>query len=383
MGELIETLARDRLIGIQGVRALAAYLVVLFHIHKQEFQMSPKEEGGAEILAGTPFANGWAGVDLFFVISGFIMVYATSRLPSSIWSSLDFIFARASRIYPVWWAACALTALSYIATLGVPWDAERIASANTNPAAHLVTSALLIPSAALPMLEVGWTLIHEIHFYAVFAVLILVPRRWMPLALILWGAIVLVGHFSGLSRAYARNYTTLVFHPLSLEFIVGALAGWFYVHKVRILPKACLALGLIGMFTVLTFSTTSMPDFPRSGRVILMILPCTLIVYGAACVRFSEDNILSNAAKALGDWSLSIYLTHIFVLKGMLVAVSVLTSKLTFLSGLSPGAPGLSDNICYLVFSLVAVTLVGSVFYACVERPTLKALRKLRRKSSP
>jgi peptidoglycan/LPS O-acetylase OafA/YrhL len=97
-----------KLQSIQILRGIAALLVVIFHVRAQEMLAI-----GGNGLAEMPFLNGFvnngfAGVDLFFVISGFIMVYVTDGVRPGIRSSLDFLFARATRIYPLWWFFSAL-----------------------------------------------------------------------------------------------------------------------------------------------------------------------------------------------------------------------------------------------------------------------------------
>ena len=154
----------------------------------------------------------WIGVDLFFVISGFIMVWVAGALPRGTASARDFMFARVTRIYPLWWLFAGAMALFLLYFKGVPWDPERLDPKELDGAVHLIKSLFLWPQPTHPVLGVGWTLVHEMYFYVGFALLLLcVPLRWRLRALLAWGAIVLIGAMAGLGTAFGRNLVELVF----------------------------------------------------------------------------------------------------------------------------------------------------------------------------
>src|SRR5262249_32463856 len=121
------------------------------------------------------FMLGAAGVDLFFVISGFVMVYASEPLYEKLGAPRVFFLRRLARIVPSYWATTIfLLAYGMIARvdLATSWDA----------AEWIVASFLFIPcprpnGVMLPYHYVGWTLNYEMFFYVVFAGAILLPRR--------------------------------------------------------------------------------------------------------------------------------------------------------------------------------------------------------------
>ena len=127
-------------------------------------------------MRGTPCPDltlGNAGVDLFFVISGFVMVYASERMFGRAGGQLQFITRRLIRIVPLYWL---VTPLYLVMALAIP------AFEKSYSVASVVASYLFIPWPRLdgimqPLVGQGWTLNYEMFFYAIFAAAILAPRR--------------------------------------------------------------------------------------------------------------------------------------------------------------------------------------------------------------
>ncbi len=162
-----------RLASIQILRAAAALSVALFHAC-QWSQMD--------------FAVGAAGVDVFFVISGFVLWTACEARPTTPGA---FLLARAERVLPLYW----------IATLAVAavalWRPEALSIVYLQ-GRHLLLSLLLIPhddpmGGPFPLLPTGWTLTYEAFFYLVMALALAAPRdrRWTILSAVLLAASVL------------------------------------------------------------------------------------------------------------------------------------------------------------------------------------------------
>ena len=150
-----------KLRSIQALRGIAVLGVVAFHVALVEGKYS----GGDRLLPDF-LRFGETGVDLFFVISGFVMVTVaqgrfggTRELPRFLWS-------RITRIYPTYW-------FYFFITLAVFLVKPEWVNASEENQAQLVTSFLLLPSEQLPLVMVGWSLIHELWFYLVFAGLLL------------------------------------------------------------------------------------------------------------------------------------------------------------------------------------------------------------------
>jgi exopolysaccharide production protein ExoZ len=216
-----------KLQSIQALRGLAAMLVLIFHIHELEVLAIADNNLTERAWVGGLFTNGYAGVDLFFVISGFIMVYVTRNSVPGLRQAADFLFGRVTRIYPVWWAFAGCLTIYMFAAHGLSGQnaAWQKASFGQPMVPFLMKSFLLIPQPAFPILNVGWTLVHEVYFYIMFTLFMLAPRKWLPVLLGVWAALVTGGAMMGLSNPVAMGWVSLAVHPMTLEFILGAIAG--------------------------------------------------------------------------------------------------------------------------------------------------------------
>ena len=157
------------------LRAISAIAISIFHI---------AQASGAFIGRPGEAPYPWlqllpwdASVDIFFVISGFVMVYASTRLfarPGGMWL---FVGRRAARIFPLYW----------VATTGVLLVAFAIPHALSEPLGggigYILASYVFIPwqrpdGFIQPVFRLGWTLNYELLFYSIFALFLVLPRRW-------------------------------------------------------------------------------------------------------------------------------------------------------------------------------------------------------------
>lgn len=347
-------LVPNKLSNIQSLRGLAALLVVFTHLPSIEVK-----HGGDQLLpAFTRF--GISGVDLFFVISGFIMVYVTWGQTRNISNSLKFLFARVTRIYPIYWVIALLV-------LGV-W-LVRPSLINVDPSeTSFVKSFLLWPDQTLPMLKVAWTLIHELYFYFVFAVILLLPKRAMMPALTGWIVIVVLGNLSLSGNILPE--LALISHPLSVEFFFGAVAGWFYKKYGAIGGWPILGVGVFLFITGIYYLSTafSATMFPSNWeRLLYFGFPAVMIVYGLASIE-ARGFQLPRWSSKLGDWSYSLYLSHILTLSAL---------------GLfwRPFArDGYLDNGVAIIVMLIGSIVVAAIFWYVFEKPALSFFKRYRLK---
>lgn len=308
---------QSRLDNIQALRAIAAMLVVVLH----SYGLGTKAGHDVGFLAGAdPWGN--AGVDLFFVISGFIMVHInTARGPSA----GQFLTNRALRIMPLYWLVTGLFVLSIGAGIMAPVDAGP---------GQPWTSLLFVSqplSGSEPILFVGWTLEHEMFFYLCFAAAIAVGRRFrvdilVPLFALVIGAVLLLG-----------------VGVIAIEFLFGALLA-------RVLPRLQLgtragAALLVGGAVLLGLSFGHPAAYAQ--RVLFYGLPAAMIVAGAVILPQRAGAF----AVLLGDASYSLYLIHLFVLAFAFAALPKGEGWLT------------------LVIALAIVQLYALVIYRFVEHP--------------
>ncbi len=145
------------LINVQLLRFIAAMLVVIYHIA----QRIPESSVISYQLFGLVESFGFAGVDIFFVISGFIMVY-TTRGRAGPDQGQQFLRRRIARIYSGYWPFFFAAWLVFAFT-----RPEHLTES------HLLKSFLLWPqSLDLVLLEITWTLSFEMYFYVMFALLV-------------------------------------------------------------------------------------------------------------------------------------------------------------------------------------------------------------------
>jgi peptidoglycan/LPS O-acetylase OafA/YrhL len=305
--------------GLHALRAIAAILVVACHfetiIHKAEL-LAPGYDKSQ--FAYMFFSRaGSIGVEIFFLISGFIMVHSTATLKNNEW--WKFLIRRFFRIIPVYWFC-----------LAIYWQ---FVTPETSTAKFIEAMFLLPNSNAGPpmfglsLLGVAWTLTYEIVFYLYFALFIyLVPAKWKGRAyplLILGITFAIQYALSGTITLNPQN-APAVSHDSYLARIIGVMANPLF------------SLFAIGAFFGNLYLQTQLPDDSRqweatvkriSIATFIVALPaCWLLpgVHGFYGVGIAAMLVFISAAlqdhanlsgrsliiKSLGDWSYGIYLTH-------------------------------------------------------------------------
>lgn len=302
-----------KLQSIQVLRGMAALLVVFYHMNALEAR-SILQNGGVETpVLGGLISNGYAGVDLFFVISGFIMIYVTDTGRKGVGASLSFLFARITRIYPLWWFYAAIRAVYMLAIYGgaaVGPDGEHPISRSEPLFSYMVKSFLLIPQGEHPILGVGWTLVHEVYFYIVFAIIMLAPRKWWPVLFTIWGLAVVGGSFAGLSGSVATTLLSLATYPMTMEFILGAAAGMLVLSGRRWRPGLITLLATLALCGALFLQGAEDAFLLQWGRVLWFGVPCTLLVYGFASLDIADR--LSWAVPTIAGGAVSIALFQLY-----------------------------------------------------------------------
>lgn len=324
---------------IQILRAVAALGVLLFH---------------AVQWSGLDFAVGAAGVDLFFLISGFVLWLSAERAAPSPGA---FLAARAVRVAPLYWLWTGLIAL-------MAWRWPGMLPVVSLDLRHGLLSLAFLPhldpgGGPFPLLPSGWTLTYEAFFYLVFAVALTLPkhRRFQALAVMLTIA-ALVGF------AYHRWYILLA-NPLLLEFLAGAALArcWCSGALTRLgdlrAAPASMALGVLLLALQQIAGIRS--DF---WRPVLFGAPAAMILVGALKLDLGEHcrtpvwRRLARGLARLGDASYSLYLCQLPVV----MAVVALT----------PALPG----PLRAVVTIPLAVMVGLTSYFWIERPLTESLRR-------
>lgn len=323
----------QRLSNLQLLRAIAVIAVVLFH-----------SIGFSSIDGGifTPiYQLGAAGVDLFFVISGFIIWHISNNTQLN---AINFLKRRYLRIMPMYW----LVSLGLIAIL--------ILSSEQLTTDKIITSLLLLPSTTPPILNVGWSLVHELYFYCVFALLL--PIRSLLLKLVLlwaWAISTSIYHFYTIPL---HPWLSVLTHPFNIEFTLGATLAYLFTAATQLTYRYWLYAVLALIISLGSWTQIFGWYFPESiERVIYFALPIALIVL-AAVNSPPQHNLFSHILERVGDASYSIYLTHVPVL----AAISLLA-----------GLVGFSINS---LAALIICLVVGQLSFRHLEQPLLQFVQQ-------
>ncbi|MEM6555585.1 MAG: acyltransferase [Pseudomonadota bacterium] len=332
--------------------------------------------------------NGAHGVDLFFVISGFVIVWVASDARQGWRGALDFLFARIARIYPLWWLFAAAIAMMFWIAFGTPWNPARLAAHGMDGATHLIHSFLLWPQAHHPVLGVGWTLVHEMYFYAAFAVLILIlPPERRQIGILLWACLVILGASMHLTAEFASTFIQLVFCPMTLQFIVGAVVAYVIKSGQRRFVRASILLGVLSWIAaffamdadaLMVFpSWLSTDGAPFSSlvwqRTLFFGLPSALLVYGLVAKELNGGfgKRIPNPLVTIGDWSYALYLCHVPVIS--------VVGQLTYRPF---GADQVWSVGAYLILATAATFAVAALTYHLFERPIIAFFKRHRRQTA-
>ena len=344
----------SKLNNIQALRGVAVLVVVLFHL----VIIERKFGGSSTILPGW-LQFGMFGVDLFFVISGFVMVMVTRGKFQNVKQSLLFLYHRVSRIYPLYWV---YTTVALIVFLIQPsW----VNSSQGNQV-DILASYLLLPDELLPLVQVGWTLIHEMYFYLVFFLIMLfLPEKFLSASLLIWGLVIAV-----FGSSAGNPYSEIIFSPLTLEFLFGCLIAVHYYNAKEIkmngaLLAALAAIGLIAAILGYLHSVSQISAAPYGwSRLGYYGIPAIVIVF---CGINAERNgfVFPNVLTQAGNASYSIYLSHLFTVNVVGKIWGLFAIASTF------------DNYIAILAAFVLAMVVGFISYQYIETPLLRLTRRI------
>ena len=349
-----------RLDSVQALRGIAALLVVLYHS-----AAIWREHAGLPGAWPGPWDQGYAGVDLFFVISGFIMVWIAGGAARGPRRAGRFLWRRVTRIYPLWWIFCGLMALYFLLAYGQP--ASPAVVGPDGAWGYLLASLALWPQSSMPVLQVGWTLTFEMGFYLIFAALLLLPPRIRPWLLLLWGAGVLVGLRALSFETMPGSPFALMFHPLVLEFLLGAAVAY-------ILPRWrdegwARFIALAGAFAFAAWLAVGLdpaePAFPAQ-RVLVFGAPAALLLAGLVRRDVAGGRVPAWLER-LGDQSYALYLSHFLVLLAF--------KRVLALPGWLEGGGAVSLAL-FMALGTGLSLLVGWAAHRALERPLLHLARR-------
>jgi exopolysaccharide production protein ExoZ len=338
-------------LGVQALRGVAACMVVVIHAtHEwaQKFQ-------GSKI-----WWPGQAGVDVFFVISGFVMVLSSHGKGHNNNPALRFLERRIIRVVPLYWIISSIVLMKFWLLKLNPHLANYSFNVQT-PFAYVAASFLFIPyrnsiGEIEPLLAAGWSLSFEMFFYLLFATALALRLniiRFLTVAIV---SLVTIGLF------YKPTWPVFIVltQPIMLEFLAGTLIGHLIIKGYKIGPLLCFAMGA-GSVAALLMVTGKANEL----RLLQMGIPAALLVL---CIVMQERRLGALCPAwmlVLGDISYSLYLVHMLV-------IAVIVKPLAMIAGSNSWLTELLATIALLCASI----LTSLLLYRFVERPLNNIFRR-------
>ncbi|HTV07474.1 MAG TPA: acyltransferase [Candidatus Aquilonibacter sp.] len=339
---------------IQVLRAIAAEMVVVRHATTLLHLRDPRDF--------SIWNNGVTGVDIFFVISGFVMIISTAPLLGSAHPARTFFARRAERIAPMYWLASTAKVLALFA-------APTIAVVGLGRWWHVLGSYLFFPTrspigAYGSVLAVGWTLIFEMFFYVLFAIVLATRLPRLPVL-----APVLILLAFARTIPFVERHGTLHFYAntMQLEFLFGMLLATSIPRARKIPGSLAILLGIAGFVPLLLWN----PPLAVLWGGILWGVPALAVVTAAVALESPFGARAPRWLLEIGDASYSIYLVHGFVVP----VVGILFARF---GGRGPYILPLA-----LMAAIIVATVAGDLVYRLIERPMIEWFRGRRRAAIP
>jgi exopolysaccharide production protein ExoZ len=347
-----------RLDAVQGLRALAALLVVVAHSI-----LSLVEKAGLDpAYQRYGWTSGELGVRIFFAVSGFIMVYTSSSYFSQSGASQTFLRKRFFRVTPLYY----ITTIVYCGKLALQ---------NSLPGAKdIFLSLLFIPyinamGLFRPVYGLGWTLNYEMFFYLLFSLALFL--RFQPGVIVISSALVslvLGGIYLqfGAAAGFWVHWFIFVSDPIMIYFAIGIVVGYLRVRMGFSItswpvPTALFVCFLMSMIVV-------------AGRLSNRSLFVVMLITATACIALtglhspsseeSKERFPSRIIRSLGDASYSIYLTHSFLVGPAARGWGLMFER--------------SDNTwpLFVIAMLIGCSILGLMTYRFVEKPAVDFFRR-------
>lgn len=331
---------------LQILRGVAASMVVGHHYVASQVE---REEDVRPWIEGI----GGSGVDIFFVISGFIMMMTQSD-PNKTVSARQFLWRRLVRIAPLYWA---LTLLAVLLML--------VASSEVNTDFSLqkaLASLIFLPfGAGIDMeleahkayvIPMAWTLTYEWYFYLVFALTLAIGLKPITRIGVMasWFVICIAVGFLFQPVSLILQMAS---NPILLEFLLGCLIAILYRKGYRLSGPQALVMAMLAIFML-----GNMLHQTAFERLLLWGVPAFMLIAAASLYQAGKlDFIMLRPFVRLGDISYSLYLSHFFCL-ALFVRMQDRSSYLQ--EGFSP--------LSLMIF-MVLVIVVAELCYRCIEEP--------------
>jgi exopolysaccharide production protein ExoZ len=339
------TVGGSMIVNIQALRALAALLVVCVHM-----------AAFGTLLGWQPRATafGNCGVDLFFVISGFIMMHTIMARPIT---ARAFLLHRIVRVVPLYWMMTLVVFTVALAAPSLLGDTRADGSA-------LILSLAFIPfdrggGVVEPLFFLGWTLNYEMFFYACFAVALWIGRGRVGVTMLICGGLIAscvsIGWLLRPHGVLPGFYT----NDIMIEFVFGMMMA----HAVSVRPSAprivAATMVVAGLFFIVgVVPLLHAPRWSTAG------VAATSVLLGAIWAERGGLRASAGWVQTVGAASYALYLTHPFVLQAFAKAAARLG-----------GGEGVA--VAFAVLGLTASVLAAVMIHNFVEVPLTHCLRRV------
>jgi exopolysaccharide production protein ExoZ len=332
---------------LQMLRAIAALLVVVCHSPLLIKHMQLNYWPSLTTMSGSYaaiFNHLDIGVDIFFCISGYIMALLLQRAGNNYSSAFNFLIKRAIRIYPPYWLFTALVIIIFFLSKGT-MNLGELSGDNSKDVARITKSVLLIPQETAPILNVGWTLIHEAQLYIFCGIIIMLSGKFrinLLLSLSIFTISALVINYEGYDLAYGTLFSTFY-----IEFLTGAIIYSLGTIATRDFPISKCVIAVIIFFGLAILLNAGWEPLGKNISITRQVggsLIGGLLISGGIGIddnyRFSQTTI-GKLMVRIGDASYTLYLSHWFILS----AIGKIAGKFSYAS----------------IFTVLCVHLIGIV----------------------
>jgi peptidoglycan/LPS O-acetylase OafA/YrhL len=343
----------SKLNSIQVLRGLAAVAVVVDHV---THYMHKSFSGQSWLFSSNIYNVGGFGVDLFFCISGFIMVITTYNKPKGFSHALSFLKKRFVRIYPTYWVYCLLTLALPFILLGK----TDLLSKYDNT--FLFQSFMLLPAkisenSFSPFVGQGWTLQYELYFYLVFALAILLFNGWR---VVLASSLVIFGLLASSKVVAFNEYVDyLISNSIVIDFILGMISALIYISLTNNDVKISLKVSITFIVLLMTCVSYLVTERANLDRVVLFGIPSFFIVTIFSLSVINNDKIINKVLIQLGEASYTIYLAHMILI----------WSALKYSSHLK-----ILNVDLAIILHVVAICAAGYIMFLSIEKNITKSL---------
>jgi exopolysaccharide production protein ExoZ len=351
-------LQNNNLVLIQVLRGFASLLVVLYHITTAVSEILKRD------FFFKYFAFGFAGVDIFFVLSGFIITYTSLKsLDGGVNNMFTFLRRRFIRVFPSYWIVITLFLL--IQLLLPLFYNTRYSFTVFN----ILQTYLLFPDHTM-VNGVSWTLTYELFFYVIFSFVFILRNKKLALALsVLYALIIIIIFFFGSQLSKTENsWQVLFLFPMNTEFVMGILAAVLFSKlQQKISSSLIIAGSILFLAAGVLYNNNYILVSNAFNRVIFFGIPSFLIIIGIGKYESATKPKVHNWFMQLGEASYSLYLLHLPIGVAAIKIIARFNIK--------------NDLLLHGILICILILICwGSIFfYRIVEKPVIKKISSILR----